>query len=62
MLTCGVDTFGYEALVKQTLETIRTGVYAAARIAAQHGAAHARATGSFKDKTGALRAGIKAKF
>jgi len=62
MLTCGVDTFGYEALVKKTLDTIQTGVFAAARIAAQHGAAHARSVGSFKDNTGKLRNGIKAKY
>lgn len=62
MFTCSVDTSGYQALVKKTINTIQTGVYAAARIAAQHGAAHARAVGSFKDQTGNLRKGIKAKY
>jgi len=62
MLTCGVDTFRFEALAKKTVDAIQNGVYMAARIAAQHGAAHARATGGFKDHTGNLRKGIRAKY
>lgn len=60
MFTCTVDLSEFRKLAKLSVETVHFGVRDAARNAAEEGAEHAKAVGSFKDQTGNLRRSIKA--
>lgn len=62
MITCTLDLSDFHRKVKQTIDTAQVGALAAARKAAQEGAAHAKAMGRFQDRTGNLRGHIYAKF
>lgn len=60
MLTCEIDLTGFRRAAQRSIDTIHTGVRDAVRAAAEEGAQYAKDVGSFKDKTGNLRAHIRA--
>ena len=62
MITCTLDLTGFRNAVRRTVDEAEVGALKAARKAAQEGAAHAKAMGRFKDRTGNLRNHIHAKF
>lgn len=62
MFTCDLDLSDFRKQANLTVERLQFGVRDAAREAAQMGAEDAKLRGRFKNRTGALRAGIVARF
>lgn len=62
MYTCHVDQSVFDRVVERTIETLEFGVRDAARNAAEEGAAEAKRSGRFQNRSGQLRANIVAKF
>lgn len=60
--TTYVDHSEFDRVTIRTLETLEFGVRDAVRNAAEEGAAEAKRSGRFKDRTGQLRANIVANF
>lgn len=62
MFTASVDLSGFDRVVDRTIETLGFGVRDAVREAAEQGAAEAKRSGRFQNRTGNLRANIVAHF
>jgi hypothetical protein len=62
MLTVDLDLSEFHAQVGRTLDELEHGIRIAVGHAAQEGAAEAKRSTNFKDRTGNLRAGIVARF